>query len=154
MKTVALRFAENFSPEGGTIAAHQQIINELGLVWYGKLGNPVSQAIAREILESDDPRILLIRSGGQERYWAHVDAIQRDIPKLTEVPSYYRNMADKFKCWFRVLKFMKADKSVMSDCTVVSSGKRLTDASRHSMSPYFIIEYTGGCNVQVDNRKS
>ena len=144
MKTVALRFAENFAPESGTIAAHQQVINELGLVWYGKLGNPVSQTIAQEVLDSDDPRILLIHSGGQERYWAHVDVIQRDMPKLTEVPSYYRNMADKFKCWFRVRKFTKADKSVMSDCMVVSSGKRLTDASRHSMSPYFIIEYTGG----------
>lgn len=144
MKTVALRFAENYAPDGGTISAHQHVIDEIGHVWYGKLGNPVSQAIAREILASEDPCILLIHSGGQERYWAHVDAIQRDEPKLSEVPSYYRSMAEKFKCWFRVTEFTKADKNVMSNCTVVSSGKRLTDASRRSMSPYFIIEYTGG----------
>ena len=145
MKTVALRFAENFAPDGGTIAAHQDVIEEIGHVWYGKLGNPVSREIARTILESDDPCILLIHSGGQERYWAHVDAIQRDEPKLTEVPPYYRSMADKFKCWFKVRAFERASNSVMAQCTVVSSGKRLTDASRHSMSPYFIIEYDEEC---------
>ena len=144
MKTVALRFAENFAPDGGTVAAHQKVIDEIGHVWYGKLGNPVSQAIAKEILESEDPRILLIHSGGQERYWAHLDAIQREEPEPKEIPFYYRSMAEKFKCWFRISKFTKADKNVMSNCTVVSSGKRLTDASRHSMSPYFIIEYSGG----------
>ena len=143
MKTVALRFAENFAPEGGTIAAHQDIIKEIGYVWYGKLGNPISFAIAQEILESEDPRILLIHSGGQERYWAHVLAIQRDEPELSEIPAYYRSMASKFKCWFKVKSFERAANSVMSQCTVVSSGKRLTDASRHSMSPYFIISHDG-----------
>lgn len=143
MKTVALRFAENFAPDEGTIAAHQALINECGFVWYGKLGNPISENVAHSILTSDDPFILLIHSGGQERYWAHVVAIQRDVPKLMEIPPYYRDMTDKFKCWFKVTDFIRADKNVMSNCIVVSSGKRLTEASRHSMSPYFIISYSG-----------
>jgi len=143
MKTVALRYAEMFAPDDGTIALHQALIDELGYAWYGKLGNPISQSIAREILESADPRILLIHSGGQERYWAHVADIQRSIPDLSGIPSYYRGMADKFKCWFKVTGFTRAENSVMSSCIVVSSGNRLTDASRHSMSPYFIIDYTG-----------
>ena len=42
MDTVALRFAENFAPSCGTIAAHQEIIDEKGFAWYGKLGNPIS----------------------------------------------------------------------------------------------------------------
>lgn len=143
MKTVALRFAENFAPNGGTIAAHQQVIDDLGYVWYGKLGSPVSQAVANELLSNSDPRILLIHSGGQERYWAHIDAIQRSQPEVAEIPAYYRDIADKFKCWFRILSFERAANSVMSNCTVVSSGKKLTEASRHSMSPYFIILYDG-----------
>ncbi|KFI67789.1 hypothetical protein [Bifidobacterium magnum] len=141
MKTIALRFAENFAPDCGTIKAHRELIDQLGHVWYGKLGNPVSEKVAKDILKEDDPQILLIHSGGQDRWWAYVSEIQRDILPLEEIPSYYRNKADDFGCWFKVSKFEKAPKNVMSHCFVTSSGKSLTSASRHSMSSYFIIEY-------------
>ena len=49
MKTIALRFGESFSPECGTIAAHQLIIDKLGYVWYGKMGRPVATHIIDEI---------------------------------------------------------------------------------------------------------
>lgn len=140
-KTIALRFADNFAPEGGTIVAHQEVIEELGFVWYGKLGNPISREAASMILESNDPRILLIHSGSQERFWAHVNEIRRSTPPLAEVPKYYRNRVDNFGCWFKIAKFVKAPKNIMSKCVVFSSGKKLSNASRHSMSPYFKIEF-------------
>ena len=37
MKTIALRFAENFAPDCWTIAAHQEVINKYGFTWYGKM---------------------------------------------------------------------------------------------------------------------
>ena len=141
MRTVALRFAENFAPECGTIAAHEELIRELGHVWYGKLGAPVSSKAADQILKNDDPRILLIHSGGQDRWWLHIKAIQRSIPPLDEIPAYYRNKAADFGCWFKVGQFELAVKDVMSQCIVASSGKVLSSASRQSMSPYFIIDY-------------
>lgn len=101
MRTVALRFAENFAPECGTIAAHQEVIDDKGFVWYGELGSPVSANVAGEILMEDDPRILLIHSGGVERWWAHVEAIKRETPELPTVPSYYRNRVDGFSCWLK-----------------------------------------------------
>lgn len=143
MKTVALRFAENFAPECGTIAAHEEIIEAKGYVWYGKLGSPVSAKVAGEILMEDDPRILLIHSGGVERWWAHVEAIKRETPDTSCIPPYYRGRADSFNCWFKVTEFERADPKVMSKCFVASSGKVLTEASRHSMSPYFIVRYDG-----------
>ena len=141
MRTVALRFAENFAPKCGTIAAHQELIDQFGHVWYGKLGAAVSFKTAGEILDNDDPRFLLIHSGGQDRWWVHVEKIQRETPPLDEIPAYYRKSADDFGCWFKVKSFEAADKSVMSQCVVASSGKVLSSASRHSMSPYFIIDY-------------
>ena len=33
MKTISLRYAENFSPSCGTIKAHQQLIDANGFVW-------------------------------------------------------------------------------------------------------------------------
>ena len=89
----------------------------------------------------DDPRFLLIHSGGAERYWLHVIATQRETPDLERIPSYYRHQAEDFGCWFKVAKIERAERDVMAKCVVKSSGKSLTLASRHSMSPHFIIEY-------------
>lgn len=141
MKTIALRFSENFSPEAGTIAAHQQLIESLGYVWYGKLGAAISAKVVEEIMNCEDPKILLINSGKQDRYWAHITEVSRSLPPLNEIPEYYRDISEKFKCWFKVNLFEDAPRSIMSQCHVASSNSLLSEASKHSMSPYFIINY-------------
>ena len=141
MKTIALRFGEQFSPDCGTIAAHQQLIDKLGYVWYGKMGNPVAARIVNEIVKQNDIKILLINSGKANRYWAHIADISQETPSLESIPEYYRNLTKKFKTWFKVTKFEPAPKDIMSKCVVVSSGNPLGAVSKHSMSPYYIIEY-------------
>ena len=141
MKTRALRFGEHFSPECGTIAAHQEIIDKLGYVWYGKLGSPVNRKIIDEILQNEDGRFLLINSGKADRYWVHISDISKEIPTYEEFPAYYHEIAEKMKTWFKVTYFEPAEKGVMAKCFVASSGSPLTEASKHSMSPYFIINY-------------
>ena len=139
MRTIALRFSNKFAPACGTIEAHNELIREKGYVWYGKLGNKIAAGVFGKILENDKPRILLIHSGATNRYWAHVDKIQHDIPERNDIPAYYRDEADKFKTWFRVIRFEDAPRDIMSRCTVASSGQELGIASKHSMSPYFKI---------------
>ncbi|MCD7919337.1 MAG: hypothetical protein LUG45_04560 [Clostridiales bacterium] len=141
MKTIALRFGEHFSPECGTIAAHQAVIDEFGYVWYGKMGAPVSAKIIEEIKDCADPIILLINSGRMERYWAHVIEISRNVPEKKTIPEYYRDKVGQFKTWFKVTKFDPAPRDIMSHCFVASSGNALGEVSKHSMSPYFIINY-------------
>ena len=139
MITIALRFADKFSPSCGTIVAHEQLIERLGYVWYGKLGSRVSDISAKDILSNENPRILLIHSGTMKRYWAYVDKIQYEMPIKEEIPEYYRETADKFHTWFRVLRFENAPRDIMSRCTVVSSKATLGSASKYSMSPMFRI---------------
>lgn len=142
MRTVALRYAETFSPEGGTILAHRKVVEREGSVWYGKFGAPVSAKNVEALLSADDPMILLVHSGGTDRWWAHVDAVQRKTPDERLIPSYYERVGlEKFKCWFHVTGFERAERDVMSKCVVPSSGRKLSSASRHSMSPYFVIDY-------------
>ena len=142
-RAIALRFAENFAPEPGTIAIHSKLIKENGYVWYGKLGNPVAPKVIKEMLKQKTPKILLIHSGKADRYWATVDCIQREQPALEEIPYYYRDQAAKFKTWFRITNIIEAEKDVMIKCVVASSGDSLSNVSRNSLSPYFIIDYTG-----------
>ncbi len=141
MKTIALRFGEQFSPDCGTIAAHQEMIDDLGFVWYGKMGNPISTRIIDELKSMNDVRILLVNSGKTDRYWAHVSEISKETPDLKGIPKYYRDKTEKFKTWFKITKFESAPKNIMSKCYVVSSGAVLGEVSKHSMSPYFIINY-------------
>ena len=140
MKTIALRFAENFAPEYGTILAHKELIDCYGYVWYGKLGTPISKKVADDIISSDKPKILLISSGKTDRYWAYIDKIQRETPNLEAIPEYYREICEKFNCWFRITNIIDAPKNVMSQLKVASSGRLLGEVSKKSMSPYFIIE--------------
>lgn len=143
MRTIALRFSDNFAPPDGTILEHKKCISMNGFVWYGKLGSAVSDKVCKEILGNDTPRILLIHSGRASRYWAYIDRIIKNTPPLTEIPEYYRDKAEIINTWFRVTKIEDASKGVMAACTVASSGAPLTMTSRSSMSPYFIIEYSG-----------
>ena len=141
MKTIALRFGEHFAPPCGTIAAHQAIIDNKGYVWYGKLGNTVSDKNVSAIMEAEQPKILLINSGKADRYWANIVEVKKTTPDLEAVPEYYRENSEKFKTWFKVISFEVAPKNIMSQCCVASSGAPLGEVSKHSMSPYFIIEY-------------
>lgn len=140
MKSIALRFSEKFSPEDGTIKEHEKIIEKFGFAWYGKMGSKVTSSYMEEIMHNEDPKILLIHSGGTERYWAYVSDYSDRQPDPQYIPAYYRNMADKFHYWFKITRFEKADRDIMAKCTVPSSGSTLSTASKYSMSPYFKIE--------------
>ena len=86
-----------------------------------------------------EPKFLLIHSGYPERYWVYVEEISNNTPKPSEFPSYYADKADRIGTWFKVTKFENADSNIMSKCSVLSSGASLSEASKHSMSPYFMI---------------
>lgn len=51
MRTIALRFSNNFAPGKGTIGAHNHVIDELGYAWYGKLGSKISTKVADDIMK-------------------------------------------------------------------------------------------------------
>lgn len=73
----------------------------------------------------------------------HIDDISREKPADDDFPEYYQEIADGFKTWFHVIAIESADKDVIGKCKVASSGAPLSEASRHSMSSYFIIDYFG-----------
>ena len=140
MRTIALRFSDNFAPNCGTINAHKKIIEEKGYVWYGKLGSAVSKKVIDEILQNEYSKVLLIHSGKTYRYWAFIKEIQHSTPEINAIPEYYREISGRFNTWFKVVKFEEAPKNVLSNCIVSSSKRPLSEVSKCSMSPYFIID--------------
>ena len=148
MRTIALRFADNYAPKEGTIKLHQEIINNNGYVWYGKFGNTLSQKNIDLLMSQPDRKFLLIKSGFPDRYWAYFDEIVKDKPKdISNIPEYYRNNTDKIKCWFKIRKIERTENNVMSKFIISSSKMPLFEASKHSLNPYFVIETDGDKNV-------
>jgi hypothetical protein len=141
MITIALRYFDKFAPDGGTIVAHQNMINQNGFVYYGKMGTPISQNVIDQLMNNKDKRFLLIHSGKQDRYWLYYEEITRKQVDTRFIPAYYRDRAEDFKTWFKVKRIEKVPSDVMKYCVVNSSNKPLGEASKHSMSPYFIIRY-------------
>lgn len=141
MRTISLRYTDKFAPDNGTIDEHERILKQKGYVWYGKMGAPISQKVSDMLLNNEEPHFLLIHSGAVERYWIYFDKISRERPAYDDFPNYYHGIADNFKSWFRVTKIIPAEKGVVGKCRVASSGAPLSEASRHSMSPYFIIDF-------------
>ena len=132
MRTIALRFADNYAPKEGTIKLHQEIINNNGYVWFGKFGNTLSQKNIDLLMSQPDRKFLLIKSG---------------FPDRSNIPEYYRNNTDKIKCWFKIRKIERTENNVMSKFIISSSKMPLSEASKHSLNPYFVIETDGDKNV-------
>ena len=135
---IALRYSEKFAPPEGTIATHLNILKTHGFVWYGKIGKTISNKVIADLLNKGETRLLLIDSGKTDRYWADVVSIVKEKPD-GYYPDYYSRFVDDIKTWFKITGISKASNDVLSHCTVTSSGALLTTASKHSMSPFFII---------------
>ena len=103
MRTIALRFAEIFAPPEGTIGAHDEVIRRVGYVWYGKMGTPLSQKVIESIMEQESLRILLIHSGGIDRYWAYIDDISR---KLVNISMDGQVTEEEYENFHKVLRAM------------------------------------------------
>lgn len=140
MTTIALRFSDSFAPDGGTIEEHLKIIRLHSYAWFGKMGTPIAKHVMQALMNNEDKKFLLINSGKADRYWVYFSDIQRTTPESEKIPEYYRFRADDFHTWFKITKIEKAPKNILSQCHVKSSGAPLSSVSRHSMSPYFIIE--------------
>ena len=141
MKTIALRYSDNYAPKEGTIYLHNRIIKEKKYVWYGKFGNKFSQSVVNEILDNKKAKILLLNNGFTEKYWAYITDIKNSISDYSNVPDYYKDEYSDIKCWIKIIKIEKAEDDVMEKCVVVSSQKKLSETSKRCMSPSFIIDY-------------
>lgn len=136
--TIALRVDDSMSFDDGNIEIDplpkymSRHIAEEGYVWIAKNGRHPSSDIIAEIMNHEQPTILLVYPGPQEYYWAWVADIKGEIPHL-----------DLFKdkrTYYKFTRIEKADYSPNNDYTIKSTGKPLYEALRKSMSPFFIVK--------------
>ena len=137
MKTICLRFSDVYAPEAGTIKLHDAVIKKYGFVWYGKFGNKISSKYLSEILANGPVKILLLKAGSTERYWATLEDFSYEEQKV--YPSYYRNNLGSAHTWLKITKIEKAPDDIADRC-FTSRGNTLTSILKKTMGAYFIIE--------------
>ena len=141
MKTIALRFSDNYAPPGGTIINHEKIINKKGYVWYGKFGNKINQNYIDEMINSNITKVLFVKSGTNEQYWAYFTEYSNEVTDYTCIPEYYRDNVSNIKSWFKITRFEKIDKDLLDKCIVISSNDSLKNAISKGMCSCFKITY-------------
>ena len=138
MKTICLRFSDVFAPEQGTIKLHQDVIKKHGFVWYGKTSNKISHKHLKEILSNGPVKIVLLKAGSNERYWAVLENYSYEEQK--EHPNYYGQYLSNISTWLKITNIERAPDDVADKC-YTSTGKVLSSILKKTFGAYFIVDY-------------
>ena len=140
MKTIVLRFSDSFAPKDGTLAEHERIIREKGYVWWGKRGPKISHSVINSIMKDNKCKVILVRGGTKEKYWATVEEISDGCPQKSYVPEYYRSDVVFYGSFLKITKIERAEENVLDNCFVCTTGKKMSDIINKAMASYFIVE--------------
>ena len=145
--TLVIRYSDAFSPPGGTIEAHLDVLRSWGYVWFGKMGKRVGPVhidrLTEDIRQKRDPTLILAGSvrGGTQLYTCTIQDVQYRLPpaERDQVPEYYRERTRDFSVWFKLGSILQLDDRHAKLLVVVSSQKRLLDVLGRSSSTTFLV---------------
>lgn len=151
-KAIAVRYGEHFSPAGGTIAAHEEVLKSQGFVWFGKMGAAVAHPRVAELnaqIAAGTPTFLVLvraRADGRIVHACRIDSVTRERPGRSEercIPEYYRKRED-VGAWFKVVAINRVDSSLLSQLTVSSSLLPLPQVLSTSVASFFYVTAPSG----------
>ena len=146
---VVMRFADSMCSGVDTIREHQQVIDQEGAVWLGKIGRPLAQhkldLLNEQIQDGTRTFIFLVQKRGRDYSWTKASlsearrAIQASGRSL--VPAYYRELgiAKSVSTWFKVTALKKATRNEVRNLHVVSSGRQISETLASSMAAIFMV---------------
>lgn len=145
---LAIRLSDDLFQIGDVIQRHREVLAQHRAVWLGKFGAaPGRLTLARLLSQLErgvTTSVWLLASSGKERrvYRAALAGVSHTPPDDRNlVPTYYaeRRLLPHVGFWLLFDTLDEADKAVMRELVVVSSGRSLQDAVRSSMSGFFVV---------------
>ena len=131
-----------YGKKADCIERHEEVINELGYCWFGKIGVVPSSKVINAILSEDEPRIVLYSQG--KGFVAAVEGVEYEKPTLGYPDYYQRELYDELvfpKCYFKITSIRKLSSEEMAKLKIVSSGNSAVETLNSSMSSFFYAEY-------------
>jgi len=143
-----LRFSDNIY-KGGTIAAHQEVIDQYGAVWFGKMGSTVSQVHIDKLnqqVEENIPTYVYLVKGNRRKSTYYISTLLLASKTLPDdearlVPRYYAdlNISKYVKFWVKLGDFGILEAAELNKMKVASSVLPIGETLYKSSSGHFII---------------
>ena len=133
---------------GDVVAIHNAIVKKDGAVWFGKLGQTLSQnridMLVKQI-EQGIPTYLYLVKGNRRKstaYQAKLLAVSRDKLKDKKlIPTYYgeKKLLQYMQVWMKISQIEPIDMSEMDSLKAINSVFPISETLSRSSSGYFLV---------------
>ena len=144
-----MRFSDELTGVGDTIAAHDAIINRRGSVWIGKmgktLGRPHVDRINKQCNESIPTYLYLVKKSreGYTLYQGTVLEVCRRLPlkETQDVPKYYesKKLMNYMNFWAKLSEIKPVQITVLDNLLISSTQMSASYSLRRSMAALFVV---------------
>jgi hypothetical protein len=144
-----VRFSDTLFDVGNVVDRHLEVIEKQGLVWFGKLGSPVSQfhldKLSDQVKEGIPTFLFLVKGNRKKQtyYKCNFLSAQKTFPEdqKDSIPPYYFELGfiERMKCWIKINIIEEVSSAEMKNWHVTSSINALDESLFRSSSGHFII---------------
>jgi hypothetical protein len=146
---LVIRFSDTMFDVGDVISLHNQIVDEHGAVWFGKLGGTLSLSRIEWLnkqVEQKIPTYLYLVKGNRKKstpYKAEIVAVSRDFPNKEKVfiPPYYaeKKLLKYMNAWVKVGHIEHVEMSSLKNLKTINSIFPIEETLVRSSSGYFLV---------------
>jgi hypothetical protein len=144
-----IRFSDNLFAVGDAIAKHQEVIQQNGNVWFGKLGTPVGKKAIETInsqIEKNIPSYLYLVKGNRRKstfYKAKIITLSAEFPKKEKdgIPPYYfeKEIVKYMKFWAKITDIQPLEPDEVKSLRVKSSVLNIEETLFRSSAGLFYV---------------
>ena len=145
---LVVRFSDTMFGVGNVVARHNEVIETQGAVWFGKLGQTISQTRVDALnnqIEKGIPTFLYLVKGNRKKSTAYRTTllqVSKEKPEdTTSIPAYYveKDLLKYMKAWMKIGQIDSIDMVEMDGLRAISSVYPITETLAKSSSGYFLV---------------
>lgn len=145
---MVVRFSDTMFGVGEVVAEQNDLVDQHGAVWFGKLGSPFSLIrinLLNKQIEQGIPTFLYLVKDNRKKstaYCANILLITRDYPREKAlIPAYYKKkkLIDFMKVWMKIGKIRPIEMENMSKLKAINSIYPIAETLVKSSSGYFLV---------------
>lgn len=139
-KLLVLRYGKQIVEN--CIELHQEVIDEKGYCWFGKLGTVPSKKSIDAVLDEEKPSIILYARGSA--FLCEISEVGYEKPNEGYPVYYKKELFDKLSfptIYFKLVSMESLNVNELDKFTVISSGNSAINTLLHSMSSFLFISY-------------
>lgn len=149
IKNILIRFSDNMFSVGNVIDYHQEVINQSGFVWFGKIGSPIGQnhidEINKQIEENIQSTLFLVKGNRKKQtfYKAKILRLQKEFPENEKnaIPQYYfdKDLIKNMKFWAKITDIQEVMSEDINKIKVIGSVNTIDETLYRSSSGHFFV---------------